>query len=435
VGIGGSGARRLFALAAVVLAAPIAPLQTAAATTPPHLVADVGRVDFGFQRVGTYNPAEHDVTFTNTGGSSLHFSDLFSVGADFFGNSDCHRAIPPNGTCLVRAFFGPTARGARSTRLVAKTDGGTVRIPFVGSGTLGYYMLRANGVSSNFGDAFSMPIAGEAATFPAVGLATTRNGDGFWQVDTRGAVSAEGNATYHGDLGKIALTRPIVGLARTPSGNGYWLVASDGGVFAFGDAKFHGSTGAMHLAQPIVGMAGTASGRGYWLVASDGGIFAFGDAKFYGSTGAMHLNQPIVGMGMTASGRGYSLVASDGGIFSFGDARFYGSTGALQLTSPIVGMQAAPDRRGYWLVARDGGVFTFGPGVIYEGSLGGRGLDDIVAMAETSPPLTWLFANATASASTAGSVGSNSYGSRARRVDGPAGTRTTRGQPLPRSQS
>jgi hypothetical protein len=97
-------------------------------------------------------------------------------------------------------------------------------------------------------------------------------------------------------------------------------------------------------------------------------------------------------MTVTPSGRGYWLVASDGGIFSFGDAHFYGSTGAMSLVSPIVGMQPAPDGRGYWFVARDGGLFSFGPGVAFYGSLGGRGIDDVVAMAGTAPPLSWLHA-------------------------------------------
>jgi len=42
-------------------------------------------------------------------------------------------------------------------------------------------------------------------------------------------------------MGGAPLNQPIVGMAATRDGNGYWLVASDGGIFAFGDAGFHGS--------------------------------------------------------------------------------------------------------------------------------------------------------------------------------------------------
>jgi hypothetical protein len=50
-----------------------------------------------------------------------------------------------------------------------------------------------------------------------------------------------------------------VGLATTADGNGYWEVASDGGIFNFGDAKFYGSMGSTALNKPIVGVAGSPS--------------------------------------------------------------------------------------------------------------------------------------------------------------------------------
>ena len=151
-----------------------------------------------------------------------------------------------------------------------------------------------------------------------------------------------GNAGFFGPTGGLQLNAPAVGMASTPTGNGYWIVSSDGGIFNYGDAGFFGSAGAIALNKPIVGMAATHDGGGYWLVASDGGIFSYGDAHFYGSTGGMALNQPIVGMAATPDGGGYWLVAADGGIFSYGDAQFYGSTGSIHLNQPVVGMAAAP---------------------------------------------------------------------------------------------
>jgi hypothetical protein len=56
-------------------------------------------------------------------------------------------------------------------------------------------------------------------------------------------------------MGARALAAPVVGIASTPDGRGYWEVASDGGVFAFGDAQFYGSMGARPLAKPVVGIA------------------------------------------------------------------------------------------------------------------------------------------------------------------------------------
>ena len=224
--------------------------------------------------------------------------------------------------------------------------------------------------------AYGAPDLGSTATVevlnaPIVGIESTRDGGGYWEVAADGAVFAYGNATFAGSTGSLQLNKPIVGMAADSVGSGYWLVASDGGIFSF-DATFHGSTGAMRLNRPIVGMARYPKGAGYWLVASDGGIFTFGDAPFLGSTGAMRLNSPIVGMAPTRSGEGYWMVASDGGIFSFGDASFAGSTGDIRLVSPIVGMAADRDGDGYWLAAGDGGVFAFSAD--FKGSAGGADL-------------------------------------------------------------
>ena len=224
-------------------------------------------------------------------------------------------------------------------------------------------------------------LVGGGLARPAVGMAVTPSGEGYWLVAADGGIFAYGDAGFRGSTGAFGLNEPIVGMASTPSGAGYWLVAADGGIFAFGDATFHGSTGGQRLNRAIVGMASTPTGRGYWLVAADGGIFAFGDATFQGSTGAIVLNRPIVGMASTPSGGGYRLVASDGGIFAFGDATFQGSTGAIVLNQPIVGMASSP-ANGYWLVAADGGIFAFN--APFHGTMGGRCLTDRVIGIATS---------------------------------------------------
>ncbi|MCU1427293.1 MAG: Esterase, partial [Actinomycetia bacterium] len=367
----------------------VVPLSGTGVVPTRTLVVSATAINFGQQRVGTYNYA-HVITVRNDGNSPLRLTRLLSYNYfDFEGATNCPRTLAPGASCIFDMYFVPTRLGARSGQLVIEsnaTNTGTRHIPFLGYGTLGYFIARASGRVSAFGDGANHGNAPRLFT-PIAAMATTPNGEGYWLAGREGTVYSAGNAGSHGSLLGVALAWPIVGMVATPSGKGYWMVASDGGAFAFGDARFHGSTGGIHLNKPIMGMASTVSGKGYWLVASDGGIFAFGDARFYGSTGAMRLNKPIVGMAPTPSGRGYWLVASDGGVFSFGDAHFYGSTGALALTSPIVGMQPAPDGRGYWFVARDGGLFSFGPGVTYYGSLGGTGIDNVVAMAGTAPPL------------------------------------------------
>ena len=92
--------------------------------------------------------------------------------------------------------------------------------------------------------------------------------------DSGFAVVSNGDARFYGSMGGHPLKRAVVGMASTPDGKGYWEVATDGGIFAFGDAGFHGSTGGETLSKPVIGMAPTPDGRGYWEVARDGGIFA-----------------------------------------------------------------------------------------------------------------------------------------------------------------
>jgi hypothetical protein len=216
------------------------------------------------------------------------------------------------------------------------------------------------------------------------GIAATPTGDGYWLVDSGGAVHAHGAAVPYGSMAGTSLNAPINHLVPTPDGKGYWMVAADGGIFSFGDARFFGSMGGRQLNAPVVDLAPTRDGGGYWLVASDGGIFAFGDAAFLGSMGGRHLNRPVVGMAADPSGQGYWSVASDGGIFAFGSAGFHGSTGSLTLNLPVNGMSATPDGQGYWLVASDGGIFAFGSAP-FHGSMGGSPLVAPVTGMATDP--------------------------------------------------
>ena len=235
----------------------------------------------------------------------------------------------------------------------------------------GYWINGSDGSVAAYGSAkFLGSMAGVPLSAPVVGMAETADGGGYWEVASDGGIFSFGDAQFYGSTGALRLNKPIVGMARTPGGAGYWLVASDGGIFAFGDAAFYGSTGSIRLNLPVVGMARTDDGHGYWLVASDGGIFAFGDARFYGSMGGQHLNKPVVGMSSAPGGAGYWMDASDGGIFSFGSATFLGSAGALPLVRPVVGMTRTPDGSGYWMVASDGGLFSYGSAGFYGSAAG-----------------------------------------------------------------
>jgi hypothetical protein len=225
--------------------------------------------------------------------------------------------------------------------------------------------FSGDGVAA-FGDAPSLGgFNGMSLAAPAVALAGTPTGRGYWVGAADGGVFSFGDARFFGSMGGTDLNAPVVGMAATPDGGGYWLVATDGGVFSFGDARFFGSMGGTDLNAPVVGMAATPDGGGYWLVATDGGVFSFGDARFYGSMGGAPLAAPVAGIAATRDGRGYWLVGADGGVFSFGDARFVGSAADQNIGTWVTGIAATPDSAGYWLIAATGGVLPIGDATFY----------------------------------------------------------------------
>ena len=197
----------------------------------------------------------------------------------------------------------------------------------------------ALGVSASTFSATALPADAApppVAHAPAVGMAATPSGDGYWQATGNGGVYSFGGAQFYG-APSAAPNAPMRGITSTPTGRGYWLVGADGGVFSYGDARFFGSMGGKPLNSPIVGMSGTKTGKGYWLVGADGGVFSYGDARFFGSMGSKPLNKPIVGMAATPSGGGYWLVGADGGIFSYGDAAYRGRVVYTEPGTPAPG--------------------------------------------------------------------------------------------------
>lgn len=219
---------------------------------------------------------------------------------------------------------------------------------------------------------------------PAVGIAGTPDGRGYWLATAAGGVYTFGTAGFHGAAAGLPLNAPVVAIAPTPSGRGYWLAAADGGVFSFGDARYAGSMGGTRLNSPVAGIAATASGRGYWLTAADGGVFSFGDAEYRGSMGGTRLNATVSGIAAAPGRTGYWLSGADGGVFSFGRADFSGSMVGTRLNAPVVGVaRGGSEGKGYWLAASDGGVFAFGA-ARHLGSLADRPLNaPVVGIART----------------------------------------------------
>jgi hypothetical protein len=118
-----------------------------------------------------------------------------------------------------------------------------------------------------------------------------------------------------------------VDICPTPSGNGYYIVDSVGAVFTYGDAVMQGGANDRDLVAPIVGMAVRPQNDGYWLAAADGGVFTFGNAPYKGSRGGEQPkdNAATVAIAAADDGEGYWLLNADGGVFNFGSAPFKGA--------------------------------------------------------------------------------------------------------------
>ena len=88
--------------------------------------------------------------------------------------------------------------------------------------------------------------------------ATAWMGDPSWTellVDSSGSPALDFSwsqvlAYLPGSPGGSGLVAPAVGMASTPDGQGYWLVAADGGVFSFGDARLLRLDGRHRAARP-----------------------------------------------------------------------------------------------------------------------------------------------------------------------------------------
>jgi hypothetical protein len=247
-----------------------------------------------------------------------------------------------------RLFIGTVNWNTDSFRSIAATPDGQ-----------GYWLVDSDGAISAHGDAISYgSMAGKPLASPINHIAATPDGRGYWLVAGDGGVFAFGDAGYFGSMGDHPLNAPVVAMTSTSDGGGYWLVAADGGVFAFGDAAFHGSMGGLTLNAPVIDIATDSSAGGYWEVALDGGVFAF-DAPFLGSVASIPHVAATTGIDSSPSGAGYRLIGADGGVFAFGDDPFHGSMGGLALNAPVIGIARDPATGGYWEVATDGGVFAF----------------------------------------------------------------------------
>jgi hypothetical protein len=244
-----------------------------------------------------------------------------------------------------------------------------------------------------------------------VGIVPTPDGQGYWLLRAGGAVSAFGDAHYYGSVGAGAARSAggIVAMARTYDAHGYWLLAADGAVFRFGDAREYGSPATLHepLVGPATGIAATPNGKGYWVLSAGGHVYGFGDAHVEGMPGsrlapydaigarpaggyvvtaaddggvyvypggALASGGPgaavaatQVGAAVTPSGNGAWQAGMDGGVITWGDAGFLGSVPSQgeALPAPVTAIAGTPDGHGYWLLGAKGHVYSFGDAKVF----------------------------------------------------------------------
>ncbi|MGI0156832.1 MAG: hypothetical protein ACREDE_11965, partial [Thermoplasmata archaeon] len=146
------------------------------------------------------------------------------------------------------------------------------------------------------------------------------------------------DAISFGSAGGVQLPAPAVGMAPTPDGQGYWVALANGAVLNFGDAPNHGAAGGRLSTDTVAAIATTPDGQGYWLATAYGTVYTFGDAGDFGNAQLGAAASPIVTLAPTADGQGYWLVGKDGTVHPFGDATYYGSATQLPPAEPVAGM-------------------------------------------------------------------------------------------------
>ncbi len=142
----------------------------------------------------------------------------------------------------VAKFYGsPRASGRRVSTItgMAVTPDGR-----------GYWLVNAAGRVFSYGDAARL--TGVTSTYPVHGIVAARGG-GIWLWTTHGNVDNLGGAPFYGSpVAQRHRTTGVTGFARTKDGRGYWLVQSGGKVLSYGNAE---PLPAITPAHPIIGLS------------------------------------------------------------------------------------------------------------------------------------------------------------------------------------
>jgi hypothetical protein len=117
-------------------------------------------------------------------------------------------------------------------------------------------MLTATGSVLAFGAAHTHGTPGNGES-SLVGIASSPSGNGYWIVRADGTISGFGDARDAGDaphppvtgLGVLAPTQPSTDVITAPGG-GYWILDENGRVLPFGGAPKLGGVGNIAMFTP-----------------------------------------------------------------------------------------------------------------------------------------------------------------------------------------
>jgi hypothetical protein len=188
------------------------------------------------------------------------------------------------------------------------------------------------------------------------GMAVTKDGGGYWLVESTTGSNPTGEVTSFGDaapkIPNITLNTAcpaIEGVVTDPAA-GFWAFDACGDVYAEA-----GATAQPEQACPapatVAGMAAALPSQanphgGYWQVCSDGTVLSFGDASTSNLTQVPTSSScPIQGAVSDPAG-GFWAYDACGNVTAEAGATYYGE----KTGDSVISMAAAPDGQGYWLI-------------------------------------------------------------------------------------
>lgn len=250
-------------------------------------------------------------------------------------------------------------RDASSGALTVTADNGTSASVNVTVGPRGLLSVAQDGTVSTYGGATEE--AGPApSSSPAVSIAATPDGSGYWILHNDGTIASYGDATAF-NVG-AAFPGPAIGLAVTPSGLGGWVLAKNGTVASVGTVP----SSVYGIAQSLptgtyVGITPAPDGQGYYAVNSGGEVFGAGSVQGKWSTGLRR----AVSIAADPAG-GAWVLGKNGTVVGVDGAKSIGNvTAQVSLAGEVpAAIAPTPDGAGYYIGTTDGRIYPFGDAVL-----------------------------------------------------------------------